>query len=212
MGKSLKNSVSPDEMYERCGADTLRLYGMAMGPLDTGRPWRTGDIAGVYRFLQRLWRSLVDEQAGQLRVSDRPLDHGAVRRLHQTIMIARRDFGGLRFNTAIARLMELTSHAAKIAATDGAMPRTPAEPLVLMAAPLAPHIAEELWSRLGHDGSLAFASRLPTRRSPPSSPLACPSRSTARPAARSTCPRLPPSRRPSGSSAGTRMSRCTLRA
>ena len=74
MGKSLKNSVSPDEIYSRYGADTLRLYEMAMGPLDADRPWRTDDIVGVYRFLQRLWRSMIDETTGALRVSDEELD------------------------------------------------------------------------------------------------------------------------------------------
>lgn len=154
MGKSLKNSVSPDEMYARYGADALRLYEMAMGPLDTDRPWRTNDIAGVYRFLQRLWRSIVDEATGQTRVDDRPLDDQSLQRLHRAIMIVRKDFAELRFNTAIARLMELTSDAAKLAASEG-LPRAMAEPLVLMVAPLAPHIAEELWNRLGHSESLA---------------------------------------------------------
>jgi leucyl-tRNA synthetase len=157
MGKSLKNSVSPDQMYELYGADTLRLYEMAMGPLDTDRPWQTSDITGVHRFLQRLWRSMINEQTGQVRVSDRELDDDTLRHLHQTILVVRRDFGALRFNTAIARLMELTSHAARITAADGALPRALAEPLVLMVAPLAPHIAEELWSRLGHERSLAHA-------------------------------------------------------
>jgi leucyl-tRNA synthetase len=154
MGKSLKNSVSPDEMYARYGADALRLYEMAMGPLDTDRPWRTNDITGVYRFLQRLWRSIIDEATGQTRVDDRPLDDQSLQRLHRTIMIVRKDFEELRFNTAIARLMELTSNAAKLAAGEG-LPRAMAEPLVLMVAPLAPHIAEELWNRLGHSESLA---------------------------------------------------------
>jgi leucyl-tRNA synthetase len=171
MGKSLKNGVSPDEIYDQYGADTLRLYEMAMGPLDTDRPWRTGDIVGVHRFLQRLWRSLVDEQTGQARVSDRPpgavplgaAPPGAVppgdpllRRLHQTIVVVRRDFEELRFNTAIARLTELVTHAAQVTARDGALPRDVAQSLVLMVAPLAPHIAEELWSRLGHEESLAY--------------------------------------------------------
>jgi leucyl-tRNA synthetase len=156
MGKSLKNSVSPDEMYARYGADSLRLYEMAMGPLDTGRPWRAGDIAGVYRFLQRLWRSMIDEATGQVRVHDRPLDEQSLRLLHRTITIVRKDFEELRFNTAIARLIELTGHAARLAAGDG-LPRAMAEPLVLMVAPLAPHVAEELWSRLGHRESLTYA-------------------------------------------------------
>jgi leucyl-tRNA synthetase len=156
MGKSLKNSVTPDEMYARYGADTLRLYEMAMGPLDTDRPWRTSDIVGVYRFLQRLWRSMIDEATGQPRVADRPLDDESLRRLHRTIVIVRKDLEELRFNTAIARLIELTSHAARLAESDG-QPRALAEPLVLMVAPLAPHIAEELWHRIGHSESLAHS-------------------------------------------------------
>ena len=155
MGKSLKNSVSPDDMYARYGADTLRLYEMAMGPMGTDRPWQTDDIAGVYRFLQRLWRSMVDEQTGELVVGDGPLPAGTAKLLHQTIRATRENYAGLRFNLAIARLQELTSHAARITAEQGTLPRTLAEPLVLMVAPLAPHIAEELWARLGHPGSLA---------------------------------------------------------
>jgi leucyl-tRNA synthetase len=157
MGKSRKNSVSPDDLYQRYGADTLRLYEMAMGPLDTDRPWRTGDVVGVHRFLQRLWRSLIDEATGQTRVGDGRPDGDTLQRLHRTIMIVRKDFEGLRFNTAIARLMELTTHASKVAAKDGALPRALAEPLVLMVAPLAPHVAEELWTRLGHEESLTYA-------------------------------------------------------
>jgi len=156
MGKSLKNSVSPDDIYQEYGADTLRLYEMATGPLETDRPWRTSDIIGVHRFLQRLWRSIIDETTGALRVSDEELDSGTLRRLHRTITVIRQDVEALRYNTAIARLMELTTHAAQVAAARGVLPRGLAEPLVLMVAPLAPHIAEELWSRLGHPGSLAY--------------------------------------------------------
>ena len=151
MGKSLKNSVSPDEIYATYSADTLRLYEMAMGPLDGDRPWHTDDIAGVFRFLQRLWRNLIDERSGELRVDDRPLDPGAARRLHQTIRAVGHDYGQLRFNTAIARLHELNAYAAGVSSREGRLPRGLAEPLVLMTSPLAPHIAEELWSRLGHD-------------------------------------------------------------
>jgi leucyl-tRNA synthetase len=149
MGKSKKNSVSPDDIYAMYGADTLRLYEMAMGPLDTDRPWRTDDMVGVHRFLQRVWRAVVDEQTGQPLVGDRPLDGETARRLHRTIMTVRRDFAELRFNTAIARLIELSTHAARVAARERAMPRALAEPLLLMIAPLAPHIAEELWRRMG---------------------------------------------------------------
>ncbi len=156
MGKSLKNAVTPDDIYASYGADTLRLYEMAMGPLDTDRPWQTDDMVGVYRFLQRLWRNIVDEQTGDLLVADKPLDDEAERRLHRTIKVVRRDFGELRFNTAIARLIELNNYASRLAARDGIIARALAEPLVLMVAPLAPHIAETLWARTGHPRSLAY--------------------------------------------------------
>ncbi len=157
MGKSLKNGISPDELWRQYGADTLRLYEMAMGPLEVDKPWRTDDVIGMHRFLQRLWRSMVDERTGELRVSDQALDADTLRALHATIATVRHDFGALRFNTAIARLIELTTIAARVAGRDDALPRALAEPLVLMIAPLAPHIAEELWARLGHQDSLAYA-------------------------------------------------------
>ncbi len=152
MGKSLKNGVSPDEIYAAYGADTLRLYEMAMGPLDTDRPWHTDDIVGMHRFLQRVWRLVIDETSGDPVVSDEPLDDATARRLHQTIAIVRDDFGALHFNTAIARLIELAGHAAALPR----MPRALAGPMILMLAPLAPHLAEELWQRLGHASSLAY--------------------------------------------------------
>ena len=157
MGKSLKNGISPDEIFRQYGADTLRLYEMASGPLEASRPWQPGDIIGVHRFLQRLWRCLVDEQTGQPTVSEAPIDPAAQRAMHGAIAEVRQGLGRLRFNTAIARLMELTTIAAGISARDGAVPRELAEPLVLMVAPFAPHIAEELWARLGHPDSLAYA-------------------------------------------------------
>jgi leucyl-tRNA synthetase len=156
MGKSLKNSISPDDMYAAYGADTLRLYEMAMGPLDVSRPWRTNDVVGVHRFLQRLWRSIVNEETGQLAVTETPLGEETTRKLHQTIKAVRDDLGKLRFNIAVAELIGLTSHAARIAADTGGLPRQLAEPLVLMVAPLAPHVAEELWNRLGHSESVTY--------------------------------------------------------
>jgi leucyl-tRNA synthetase len=156
MGKSLKNSVSPDDMYARYGADTLRLYEMAMGPMGTDRPWQTDDIAGVYRFLQRLWRSMVNEDTGELTVDDGPLPDDTARLLHRTIRATRENYTDLRFNLAVARLQELVSHAGRMSAERGTLPRALAEPLALMVAPLAPHIAEELWARMGHPRSLAY--------------------------------------------------------
>jgi leucyl-tRNA synthetase len=153
MGKSLKNGVSPDDIYEAYGADTLRLYEMAMGPLDGDRPWHPDDITGMHRFLQRLWRLIVDESTGETLTSPgAAIDDATERLLHQTIAVVREDFAALRFHTAIARIIELTAHAARLPR----VPRALAEPLVLMVAPLAPHLAEELWQRLGHPDSLAY--------------------------------------------------------
>ncbi|WP_040492609.1 leucine--tRNA ligase [Ilumatobacter nonamiensis] len=156
MGKSLKNAVSPDEMYEQYGADTLRLYEMAMGPLDASRPWSTRDVVGQYRFLQRLWRNMVDETTGDCTVVDEPADDETRRLLHKTIDVVRTEMEALRFNTAIAKLIELNNHVTKL----DAMPREVAEPMVLMLAPLVPHVAEELWAKLGRsvdtDGSITY--------------------------------------------------------
>ncbi len=151
MGKSKLNSVSPDEMYENYGADTLRLYEMAMGPLDQSRPWETRDVVGMYRFLQRLWRNAVDEDTGALAVSDDAPSDETSRVLHRTIDAVATEMDNLRFNTAIAKLIELNNHVTKI----DAPPRAVVEAMTLMLAPLAPHIAEELWSKLGHEGSLS---------------------------------------------------------
>jgi leucyl-tRNA synthetase len=156
MGKSLKNSVTPDEMCTRYGADTLRLYEMFTGPLEQSRPWETKAVVGAYRLLQRIWRNVVDEQTGRLRVSDADADLVTRRLLHRTIAAAREGFESLRFNTAIARVTELNNHILQTW-PDGGAPREVVEPLLLLLAPLAPHIAEELWARLGHDGSLAWA-------------------------------------------------------
>jgi leucyl-tRNA synthetase len=155
MGKSLKNVVTPDDIYRDYGADTLRLYEMSTGPLDASRPWSTTDIIGVHRFLQRLWRNVVDEDTGAIRVVDDPADDDSRRLLHRTITSVRDDLGDLKFNTAVARLTELNNRLTQVGER-GAVPSEIVEPLVLMVAPLAPHIAEELWSRLGHAESLAF--------------------------------------------------------
>jgi leucyl-tRNA synthetase len=155
MGKSLKNAVSPDEMYDAYGADTLRLYEMAMGPLDASRPWETRDVIGMNRFLQRVWRNLIDEQTGALRVHDSAADDETRRKLHKTIDGVRTEMEAMRFNTSIAKLIELNNHLTASASTDGT-PREIAEPFVLMLASFAPHVAEALWARLGHGDTLAY--------------------------------------------------------
>jgi leucyl-tRNA synthetase len=158
MGKSLKNGISPDDICRDYGADTLRLYEMATGPLDASRPWNTSDIIGVHRFLQRLWRNVIDEDTGAPRVSDSTADDETGRVLHRTIAAVRDDMASMSFNTAIARLTECNNHLTQVVARDGAAPREVVIPLVLMVAPLAPHIAEELWARLGHDDTLTYES------------------------------------------------------
>jgi leucyl-tRNA synthetase len=152
IGKSLKNSVSPDEICDGYGADTLRVYEMSMGPLEASRPWATKDVVGAYRFLQRVWRVVVDEESGAERVDEHSaIDDATLRLLHRTIAGVSEDYAALRNNTAAAKLIEYTNHLTK----EGVTARAAVEPLVLMVAPLAPHLAEELWKRLGHDTSLA---------------------------------------------------------
>jgi leucyl-tRNA synthetase len=153
MGKSLKNMVTPDDMYDEYGADTFRLYEMAMGPLDVSRPWSTRDVVGMQRFLQRLWRNLIDEGTGALTVVDTEPSAETTKALHRAIDGVRNDMANLRFNTAIAKLIELNNHLTGLPA----VPRIVADSLVRMLAPLTPHVAEELWAKLGHTSTVVFA-------------------------------------------------------
>ena len=158
MGKSLKNSVSPEEICDDYGADTLRVYEMAMGPLDTSRPWATKDVVGAQRFLQRLWRLVIDENTGNLVVvDDAVLTDDDNKALHRTVAGVREDYAELRLNTVVAKLIEYVNYLTK--AYPAGAPRSAVEPVVLMVAPVAPHIAEELWTRLGNktaDGTVAY--------------------------------------------------------
>jgi leucyl-tRNA synthetase len=150
MGKSLKNAVTPDEIYEEYGGDTLRVYEMSMGPLDMGRPWNTRDIVGAHRLLQRAWRAVVDEETGEPRVHDEPVDPATAKVLARVVDGVAGDYAGLRFNTAVAKIHELVNHVTKA----GTCPRPVAEALALLLAPLAPHLGEELWALLGHQPSV----------------------------------------------------------
>ena len=152
MGKSLKNVVTPDDMYDDYGADTFRVYEMSMGPLDQSRPWDTRAVVGAQRFLQRLWRNCLDEASGDVMVTNEAPDLATTRLLHRTIADVRTEMEAMRLNTAIAKLIVLNNHLTSLAQ----VPRAVLEPLVLMTAPVAPHIAEELWSKLGHGESLAY--------------------------------------------------------
>lgn len=153
MGKSLKNSVTPDEMCERYGADTFRLYEMSMGPLDLSRPWETRAVVGAQRFLQRLWRNVINEDTGELLVSEEEADLDTKRLVAKTIAEVTEEYDNLRINTAIARMIVLNNHLTGLVS----VPREAIEPLVLLLSPVAPHICEELWSRLGHDESVSRA-------------------------------------------------------
>ena len=156
MGKSLKNVVTPDEMYDEYGADTFRLYEMSTGPLEASRPWNTRDVIGMQRFLQRVWRNLVDEDTGALRVSGDTAPVGLLRETHKAIAGVAADMQNLRFNTAIAKLIELNNALTAHVNEHGSTPREVAVALVQMLSPLCPHVGEELWQRLGNDDTVTY--------------------------------------------------------
>jgi leucyl-tRNA synthetase len=128
---------------------------MSMGPLDLSRPWDTRAVVGSQRFLQRLWRNVVDEETGETVVDDGPASDETLRALHRAVADVRTEMEHMRPNTAIAKLITLNNHLTAVREREGRVPREAVEPLVLMTAPVAPHVAEELWERLGHDRSLA---------------------------------------------------------
>jgi len=156
MGKSLKNSVAPDDICRDYGADTLRVYEMSMGPLDTSRPWATKDVVGAQRFLQRLWRLAIDETSGELSTTDAELSDDDLKHLNRTIAGVRDDYENLRLNTVVAKLIEYVNYLTKTY-PKGA-PRIAVEPLAQLVSPVAPHIAEELWKRFGHAGTITYES------------------------------------------------------
>jgi len=142
MGKSLKNAVAPDDIIAEYGADVLRAYEMYMGPLDASKPWSTRDIVGMSRFLASVWKKLIGPD-GTTRVADEKPEPALERLLHKTIRRVTRMMDDLRFNTAIAALIELNN-----AIKGDRVPRAIAEPFVLMLSPFAPHLGEELWQRI----------------------------------------------------------------
>ncbi|MDN8620700.1 leucine--tRNA ligase [Corynebacterium kefirresidentii] len=154
MGKSLKNAVAPDDICRDFGADTLRVYEMSMGPLDTSRPWATKDVVGSQRFLQRLWRLAVNEDTGELATTDANLSEDDLKQLHRTIAGVRDDYENLRLNTVVAKLIEYVNYLTKTYRTEA--PRAAVEPIAQLVSPIAPHIAEELWQRFGHDETITY--------------------------------------------------------
>jgi leucyl-tRNA synthetase len=151
MSKSRGNVVNPDDMIGRFGADAVRMYEMFMGPLEAMKPWSTRGVEGITRFLDRVWRLMVEEDGGVSRAvtkAEPSVDHR--RLLHQTIKKVTDDLEALRFNTAISQMMIFTNEMTKL----DQRPRALLEPLVLLLSPFAPHVCEELWEKLGHQPSI----------------------------------------------------------
>ncbi|MEY4582216.1 MAG: Leucine-tRNA ligase [Pseudomonadota bacterium] len=152
MSKSLRNVVNPDDVIESYGADTFRLYEMYMGPLDASKPWNTRDISGLQRFLQRTWRLLVDEQTGSLTLADAASTE-VEKQLHRTIAKVQGDIERLAFNTAIAALIGFVNTST----SERGLSRDQADRFTRVLAPFAPHMAEELWNKLGHNDLVSLA-------------------------------------------------------
>ena len=152
MSKSRGNVVNPDDIIESHGADSMRLYEMFMGPLEAVKPWQTKGVEGVKRFLDRYWRLLVDHHTGELKLTDDALDKETTRLLHVTIKKVTENIDGVRLNTAISAMMEFTNHLVK----QKISARSVLAPLTQLLAPFAPHIAEEAWSLLGHEGGISY--------------------------------------------------------
>jgi leucyl-tRNA synthetase len=152
MGKSLKNVVTPDQMYKQFGADTFRVYEMSMGPLDISRPWETRAVVGAQRFLQRLWRNAINEETGEIAVINEKMDLETQKLLNKTIFAVKEEMENIRPNTAIAKLIEYNNHLTTL----NNVPKSSIEPLIIMTSLFAPHIAEELWSKLGHNETITY--------------------------------------------------------
>jgi leucyl-tRNA synthetase len=155
MSKSRGNVINPDDVVKEYGADSLRLYEMFMGPLEATKPWNMKGVEGVSRFLARVWRLMIDDgEAMKLNASVRDVepDKDTLRELHRTIKKVTEDTDAMRFNTAISAMMEFSNHLTK----QEVRPRAVLTPFVLLLAPYAPHVAEELWAALGNKSTLAY--------------------------------------------------------
>jgi leucyl-tRNA synthetase len=156
MSKARGNVVNPDDVVKEYGADSLRLFEMFMGPLEATKPWSMQGVGGVFKFLNRVWRLFIDERAEAMAlnesVRDVEPDRETLRALHRTIKKVTEDLEAMKFNTAIAAMMDYSNHLTPLTVR----PRSALEPFVLLLAPFAPHIAEELWRALGHRRTLAY--------------------------------------------------------
>lgn len=154
MSKSRGNVINPDDIVSEFGADTLRVYEMFMGPLEATKPWNTNGVEGMYRFLGRVWRLFVGEN-GELseKIKVTAGEEAFRRTWHRSVKKITEDYEGLRFNTAISQLMIFVNEAYKVEE----LPKQAMEHFVQMLSPIAPHIAEELWEKLGHTESVTYA-------------------------------------------------------
>ncbi len=154
MSKSRGNVINPDKVIANYGADSMRLYEMFMGPLEATKPWNTQGVEGVYRFLQKSWRMVIDEGSGDVceAVKDAQADEATLRLLHQTIKKVGDDIESFGFNTAISAMMIFVNHLGR----EPIRPKSVIEKFILILAPFAPHVAEELWEKSGHSDSLAY--------------------------------------------------------
>ena len=154
MSKSRGNVVNPDDIVDQYGADSMRLYEMFMGPLAQVKPWSTKDVDGVYRFLGRVWRLMIDEESGDLNesVTDTDPSKEQLKVLHECIQKVTGDIEDLSFNTAISAMMIFINEANKW----DEHPKSVLEQFIKLLSPFAPHIAEELWQKLGHDESITY--------------------------------------------------------
>ena len=153
MSKSLKNVINPDEMIEQYGADSCRMYEMFMGPLDMSKPWNTQGLIGIFRFLEKIW-VISDAPLIECLVNDTSTPENAeiTKLLNKTIKKVTEDTASLNFNTAISQMMIFINTLSK----STAVPKFAWEAFVKLLAPYAPHLAEELWEKLGHTGTIAY--------------------------------------------------------
>jgi leucyl-tRNA synthetase len=156
MSKSRGNVINPDDIVNEFGADTLRIYEMFMGPLEATKPWNISGVEGVYRFLNRVWRLFVNDDGtltSKLTDNEAETTEAFLRLWHKSVKKVGDDYEALRFNTAISQMMIFINEAYKI----DRVPRKALEQFVQLLSPIAPHIAEELWSLLGHSESITYA-------------------------------------------------------
>jgi leucyl-tRNA synthetase len=153
MSKSKYNVVNPDEICADYGADALRLYEMFLGPLEQAKPWNTAGITGVYGFLKKLWKLYHSADDGSFYVEEGEPDKAALKSLHKTIKKVEEDIENFSFNTSVSTFMICVNELSSQKCSN----REVLSPLAVLISPYAPHIAEELWSKLGNTTSIATA-------------------------------------------------------